>query len=263
MSHYKPESPLSRLNREAAAGPVARRRRSCSTSSPSPCATRASRTAPSTSRSGPLMKAWGFFRGGGRLPSDAELDEVRGRRRLPPRRPRPGGADRPLRSAGRGAGPRRASPRATRSIAWSRCCGARASTAALVSAGGSTVYGLGAPPGRDGWDVERPGSRRHRAASPLTRAPAGPRALRLRQLREVVRAWTASATRTSWTRARGPAGAGHAERGRARGHAAPRATRSTTCSSCRAWRRAAPTSGGFAGRPKPYSSCPRAAAHGG
>jgi len=25
--------------------------------------------------------------------------------------------------------------------------------AALVSAGGSTIYGLGAPPGRDGWDV--------------------------------------------------------------------------------------------------------------
>jgi thiamine biosynthesis lipoprotein len=26
--------------------------------------------------------------------------------------------------------------------------------AALVSAGGSTIYGLGAPPGRDAWDVE-------------------------------------------------------------------------------------------------------------
>jgi thiamine biosynthesis lipoprotein len=27
-------------------------------------------------------------------------------------------------------------------------------TAALVSAGGSTVYGLGTPPGQDGWEVE-------------------------------------------------------------------------------------------------------------
>ena len=26
--------------------------------------------------------------------------------------------------------------------------------AALISAGGSTIYGLGRPPGRDGWDVE-------------------------------------------------------------------------------------------------------------
>ena len=46
-----------------------------------------------------------------------------------------------------------ASPRATPSIAPPGCSGSGEIAAALISAGGSSIYGLGAPPGRDGWDV--------------------------------------------------------------------------------------------------------------
>ena len=35
-----------------------------------------------------------------------------------------------------------------------RCCAAAAIASALVNLGGSSVYGLGAPPGAPGWDVE-------------------------------------------------------------------------------------------------------------
>jgi thiamine biosynthesis lipoprotein len=101
---------------------------------------------------GPLMKAWGFFRGEGRLPGEDELSEVRARigyshvtlragdRTIQFDRP---GIELDLGGIGKGyAVDRAVSVLRSRGIA-----------AALVSAGGSTIYGLGAPPGQRGWEV--------------------------------------------------------------------------------------------------------------
>ena len=78
MSHYKPESPLSRLNREAAGGAVTVEPELFDFIAESLRYARESGGAFDITV-GPLMKTWGFFRGGGRLPSDAEIAEVRGR----------------------------------------------------------------------------------------------------------------------------------------------------------------------------------------
>jgi thiamine biosynthesis lipoprotein len=151
MSHYKPDSPLSRLNRTAPQGPM--------------------RVEPELfdfiglclkySRDsdgafditvGPLMKAWGFFRGEGRIPGDPEISELRTRigyqhvivdaeaRAIRFDRP---GLELDLGGIAKGY----AVDRAVSVLQKGQV------TAALVSAGGSTVYGLGAPPGRNGWEV--------------------------------------------------------------------------------------------------------------
>src|SRR5262249_50796718 len=101
---------------------------------------------------GPLMKAWGFFRGEGHLPT---VDELAAARRhvgaahviLDPAEQTIGfdepGVELDLGGIAKGYA-------VDRVVALLR----RAQIpAALVSAGGSTVYGLGAPPDRDGWDV--------------------------------------------------------------------------------------------------------------
>jgi len=151
MSHYKPDSPLSRVNREAAHHPVA--------VDPElfDFIAEAMRYQHDSGGAfditvGPLMKAWGFFRGEGRLPSEQELAAAR----------RLVGGDHVILSP------------ASRTIAFDtsgveldlggiakgyavdRVVGLlkrRRIEAALVSAGGSTIYALGAPPGRDGWTV--------------------------------------------------------------------------------------------------------------
>jgi thiamine biosynthesis lipoprotein len=151
MSHYKADSPLSRVNREAARAPV--------TVDPELFAfiTDAMRYYRDSGGAfditvGPLMKAWGFFGGEGRMPSDEEL----------------GTAQRHV-----GGTHVRLNP-ALRTIAFEepgveldlggiakgyavdrvvRLLQQRPIAAALISAGGSTIYGLGAPPGREGWDV--------------------------------------------------------------------------------------------------------------
>jgi thiamine biosynthesis lipoprotein len=152
MSNYKPDSPLSRLNREAAQKPV----------KPEPelfdflaeCLrySRASEGAFDITV-GPLMKAWGFFRGEGRMPSEQELAEAR-----------------------RGVGYRHVVLDATERTVYFDRPGVeldlggiakgyavdRAITVlkkwgvsrALVSAGGSTIYGLGAPPNETSWEVK-------------------------------------------------------------------------------------------------------------
>lgn len=152
MSHYKPESPLSRLNREAAAGPVAVEPELFDFIAESLRLARDSDGAFDVTV-GPLMKTWGFFRSGGRVPGDAELDEVRGRighrhvvlnaRDRTIRFDRPG-VELDLGGIAKGYA-------VDKVVALLR---REQVTAALVSAGGSTVFGLGAPPGQDGWDVE-------------------------------------------------------------------------------------------------------------
>jgi thiamine biosynthesis lipoprotein len=151
MSHYKPESPLSRLNREAAAGPVALDAELFDFIAESLRYARESEGAFDITV-GPLMKTWGFFRGGGRRPSEAEIDEVRARVgyahvRLDPqgrtiRFDRPG-IELDLGGIAKGYA-------VDRVVALLRREGV---AAALVSAGGSTIYGLGAPPGQDAWEV--------------------------------------------------------------------------------------------------------------
>ena len=151
MSHYKPESPLSRLNREAARHPVTVDPELFDFIAEAMRYNQASGGAFDITV-GPLMKAWGFFKGDGRMPSDDE--RAAARRHV-------GGAhvvlnpvektirfDEPGVELDLGG--------IAKGYAVDRVIGLlkeRQIAAALVSSGGSTIYGLGAPPGRTGWDV--------------------------------------------------------------------------------------------------------------
>jgi thiamine biosynthesis lipoprotein len=154
LSNYKPESELSRINREAGQHAVT--------------------TDPETFRFlqqslgwsarsdgafdvtvGRLMKVWGFFRSSGRVPSDAELEQVRaatGWRHVvldaATRTVRFTSPDVELDPGGIGKG--FAVDAAVEALR------ADAVGAALLSAGSSTIYALGAPPGRAGWQVQIP-----------------------------------------------------------------------------------------------------------
>jgi thiamine biosynthesis lipoprotein len=152
MSHYKQESPLSQLNREAASGPVAVEPElfdfiaEC---------LRYSKTSDGAFdiTVGQLMKAWGFFRGEGRLPTQVELTAARSKtgyhRVILNDRKRTIQFDRPgveldLGGVAKGY----AVDRVVRLLKQ------RGIERALISAGGSTIYGLGSPPGSDGWEAE-------------------------------------------------------------------------------------------------------------
>jgi thiamine biosynthesis lipoprotein len=151
MSHYKADSPLSRLNREAAERPVAVDPELFDFIAECLRYSRESDGAFDVTV-GPLMKAWGFFRGGGRVPTDVELLEVRDRvgyrhvqldaaaRTVRFDRP---GVELDMGGIGKGYA-------VDRAVDLLRRNGIEA---ALVSAGGSTLFALGAPPGLEGWDV--------------------------------------------------------------------------------------------------------------
>src|SRR5262249_5792179 len=152
MSHYKNDSELSRVNREAAE--------------------RANKVDPELfdfiaeclrySREsdgafditvGPLMKAWGFFRGEGRTPSEAELAEARNRVGYQHviLNQRDGtiffdkaGVELDLGGIAKGYA-------VDRAVAVLK---QRGVASALVSSGGSTIYALGAPPGKAAWSIE-------------------------------------------------------------------------------------------------------------
>jgi FAD:protein FMN transferase len=151
MSHYKADSPLSRLNRDAAQRPVAVDPELFDFIAAALRYTRDSGGAFDITV-GPLMKAWGFFRDEGRVPSAPDLAAARGRVggehvMLDPaaktiRFTRPG-VELDLGGIAKGyAVDRAAAVLVQRQVA-----------AALISAGGSTIYGLGAPPGRAAWQV--------------------------------------------------------------------------------------------------------------
>ena len=151
MSHYKPESAVSRINREAAQHPV-------------PVdpelfdfivdAMRYNRDSDGAFdiTVGPLMKAWGFFRGEGRVPADDVLASAHRHVGGAHVRVDPvartiafdaSGVELDLGGIAKGY----AVDRVVRLLRH------RLVAAALISAGGSTIYGLGAPPGHDGWDA--------------------------------------------------------------------------------------------------------------
>jgi len=152
MSHYKADSALSLINRDAARGPVKADPELFDFIAEAMRYERDSDGAFDITV-GPLMKAWGFYRDEGRVPTDDELADAR--RRV-------GGArvvlnadektiafDRPgveLDLGGIAKG--YAVDRVVHLLQQ------RQIAAALISAGGSTIYGLGAPPGREAWDVE-------------------------------------------------------------------------------------------------------------
>jgi thiamine biosynthesis lipoprotein len=151
LSHYRDESPLSRLNREAARGPVTVDPELLAVLDLSLRFSRESEGAFDVTV-GPLMKAWGFFRGGGRVPDAEEraralavvgsrhvvLDREAGTVRFD----RPG-VELDLGGIGKGYA-------VDRAVALLR---RRGIASALVNLGGSSVYGLGAPPGAKAWTI--------------------------------------------------------------------------------------------------------------
>jgi FAD:protein FMN transferase len=151
MSHYRRDSPLSRLNREAAQGPVAVEPELLDFLAECLRWSRESEGAFDVTV-GPLMKAWGFVRDEGRVPGEDELARalaVVGYRHVEVdpaagtvRFDRPG-VELDLGGIGKGyAVDRVVSLLRQRGIA-----------SALVNLGGSSVYGLGAPPGRKAWEI--------------------------------------------------------------------------------------------------------------
>jgi thiamine biosynthesis lipoprotein len=152
MSHYKPDSPLSRINREAAHHPVAVEPELFDFIVEAMRYQRDSDGAFDITV-GPLMKAWGFFRGEGHLPSDQMLATAR--RRVGAAHVMLNlqsktiafdatGVELDLGGIAKGYAVDRVAELLTR----------RHVAAALISAGGSTIYGLGAPPGAGGWQVK-------------------------------------------------------------------------------------------------------------
>ena len=152
MSHYKAESPLSRINREAGQHPVAVEPELFDFIVEAMRYQRDSDGAFDITV-GPLMKAWGFFRGEGHLPSDDELGAAR--RHV-------GAAHVTLNLESKtitfdAAGVELDLGGIAKGYAVDQVAGLlrqRHVAAALISAGGSTIYGLGAPPGDDAWDVK-------------------------------------------------------------------------------------------------------------
>lgn len=151
MSHYTADSALTHINRDAAQRPVTVEPELFDFIAEAMRYQRESGGAFDITV-GPLMKAWGFFRGDGRMPTDDEVAAAR----------RHVGGDHVFLNA------------VERTIAFDhvgveldlggiakgyavdrvvRLLKQRQIAAALISAGGSTIYGLGAPPGRNAWDV--------------------------------------------------------------------------------------------------------------
>lgn len=152
MSHYRSDSPLSRINREAALHPVPVDRELFDFLAAAIGYTRASGGAFDVTV-GPLMKAWGFFRGDGSLPSQADVAAAL----------RHVGATHVLLDAASrtvafdGPGVELDLGGIAKGYAVDRAAGvlrARGVAAALVSSGGSTIYAMAAPPGRAGWPVD-------------------------------------------------------------------------------------------------------------
>jgi thiamine biosynthesis lipoprotein len=154
LSNYRETSELSRIVREAALEPVTTDPETFSFLEQSQHWSETSGGAFDITV-GPLMKVWGFFDHRGQIPSKEELDRVRpmvGYRNMeldPATRTvhfRVPGVDLDPGGIGKGFA-------VDAAVAILR---ARHVAAALISAGSSTVYALGSPPGKRGWTVVVP-----------------------------------------------------------------------------------------------------------
>jgi thiamine biosynthesis lipoprotein len=152
MSHYKKDSELSRVNREAAKAPVKVDPELFDFIAECLRYSRESEGAFDITV-GPLMKAWGFFRGEGRMPSEAELASARnsvGYQHVILNQKDgtiffdKAGVEIDLGGIAKGYA-------VDRAVAVLK---QRGVTSALLSAGGSTTYALGAPPGKPAWEIE-------------------------------------------------------------------------------------------------------------
>jgi thiamine biosynthesis lipoprotein len=154
MSHYRPDSPLSLVNREAAARPVAVDAELFDFLALCQSYARESAGAFDVTV-GPLMHSWGFFEHAPHVPSPREL--ARARTAVGDDKLRLDAAARTVRFAVPGMsldlGGIAKGYAVDRAIAVLRAHGV---DRALVSAGGSTVYALGAPPDAPAWQVHLP-----------------------------------------------------------------------------------------------------------
>ncbi len=152
MSHYKPESPLSQLNRNAANEAVKVEPELFDFIAECLRYSRESDGAFDITV-GPLVKAWGFFRGEGRMPKSGELAEAR--RKVGWRHVILNEQERTIRFDRAGVeldlGGIAKGYAVDRAVEILKQNGIER---ALVNACGSTIYGLGAPPGEDGWEVK-------------------------------------------------------------------------------------------------------------
>jgi thiamine biosynthesis lipoprotein len=159
LSNYRPSSEISRINRLAAHGPV--------TTDPEVFGLLETSLAYSQRSGGafdvtvgPLMRAWGFFRGEGRYPTNEELRSAR--ENVGSEKVELDATQRAVRFAAPGVeldlGAIGKGYAVDRVVEVLREAGI---AAALVDAGSSTLYAMNAPPGKNGWSVRvpRPGDR--------------------------------------------------------------------------------------------------------
>ena len=151
MSNYQPTSEISRINREAAREPVLVEPRLFQLIQDSV------RTGAETGGAfditvGPLMKAWGFFRGQDRLPAPFEIAVTL--KRIGYQHLQLNAADRTIRFERPGMeidlGGIAKGYAVDQAVEILRSRGIQS---ALVSSGTSTLYALGSPPGERGWRV--------------------------------------------------------------------------------------------------------------
>jgi len=151
MSNYKPASELSSINRQAARHAVMVEPKLFRLIQDTLEYSRASNGAFDITV-GPLMKAWGFFRGRGRLPSKAELAEVL--KRIGYQHIRLDASARTIRFDTPGVeidlGAIAKGYAVDRAVEILRENGI---SQALVSSGTSSLYALGSPPGEHGWKI--------------------------------------------------------------------------------------------------------------
>ncbi len=155
LSNYRPASELSRIGRDAGASPVTTDPETFQFLERSLYWSRESGGAFDITV-GPLLRAWGFFFNNGRIPTDAELAALAGKVGwqkilLDP-------ATRTVRFSG--GQPLDLDPgsigKGFAVDAVVRLLRAQGVTSAFLSAGGSTLYGIGEPPGKQGWPVTIP-----------------------------------------------------------------------------------------------------------
>ncbi len=152
LSNYRPASELSQVNRNAAAGPVEVSQELFDLLTACQQYSRLSDGAFDITV-GPLMKLWGFYRGSGRLPHRAEVMGALGRVGFQNVKLDPAcrtvqflkeGIELDPGGIGKGYA-------VDHAVSVLRASGV---VSALISAGGSSIYGLGMPPGEKGWKVK-------------------------------------------------------------------------------------------------------------